>query len=245
MNGQRFNLILALDSSSRRLSFAIGGKLLGEIPHVETDKDFRHAETVVLKIDQLLKSSGLGLDKVDCLACGMGPGSFTGLRVGLAAVKAMMMARNLPCYSISTLDLIAENVRDIKGEEISSVRVLVDARQSRYYTALYKYDGHVFVKEGSDEILQIEGLISRIKGRTTLLGDGIPSFRASELAKELKFGIFFPESTWYPRASEIIRLVMENSPILKQVNIRNIEPAYLRSTEPEQRLMEMEKKRHA
>ena len=118
-----FNLILAMDSSSRRLTFALGG-LRHKTLHVDTDKDFRHAETIVVQIEHLMKRSGMSLDDVDCIACGIGPGSFTGLRVGLAAVKAILMSKNLACFTLSTLDLIAQNVLGMLDKKISCVRVL-------------------------------------------------------------------------------------------------------------------------
>ena len=237
------SLILALDSSSRSLTFAVGGKGR-KVQHAETDKDFRHAETVVLQIDRLMKTAGVRLDDVDCFACGIGPGSFTGLRVGLAAVKALMMSRRAVCFTISTLDLIAQNALEVQTGEHAHVHVLVDARQSRYYTAHYIWRDRQLIKQGADRILNIQEIIPNIKEGSVILGDGIPSFTSTDISKHLKGIKFLPNAAWYPRAAEIVQLVVEGSPLLTEADIRGLKPAYLRPTEPEERLLELEKRKN-
>ena len=237
------SLILALDSSSRSLTFAVGGQGR-KIEHIETDKDFRHAETVVLQIDHLMKAAGVRLDEVDCFACGIGPGSFTGLRVGLAAVKALMMSRRAICFTMSTLDLIAQNALGFQLGESSHAHVLVDARQSRYYTAHYVWRDRQLIKQGTDRILNIQEIIPNIKEESVILGDGIPSFTSTDISKHLKGIKFLPNTAWYPHAAEIVRLIVENSPLLTETDIRGLKPAYLRPTEPEERLLELEKRKN-
>ena len=242
-SAKNYNLILALDSSSRSLTFAVGGRIK-KIVHVETDKDFRHAETVVLQIDQLMKMAGVSLDDVDCLACGVGPGSFTGLRVGLAAVKALLMSRRAACLTMSTLDLIAQNALENLAGGISHVHVLVDARQSRYYTAHYVWQDGQLVKKGTDQILNIQEIIPKIKEGSVILGDGVPSFKSADASKHLKRIEFLPAAAWYPRAAEIVRLALEGSPLLAETDVRGLKPAYLRPTEPEERLLALEKRKN-
>ncbi|GEM_PF-569207 len=242
-SAKNYNLILALDSSSRSLTFAVGGRNK-KILHVETDKDFRHAETVVFQIDHLMKTAGVSLDDVDCLACGIGPGSFTGLRVGLAAVKALLMSRRASCLAMSTLDLIAQNALEKLTSKFSHVHVLVDARQSRYYTAHYVWQESRLVKQGADQILNIQEIIPKIKEGSVILGDGIPSFEPADVLKRLKNIEFLPSTTWYPRAAEIVRLTLEGSPLLTETDVRGLKPAYLRPTEPEERLLELEKRKN-
>lgn len=226
--------LLALDSSSKCLSFAVGGGGL-EIQELETDKDFRHAETIVTHIDLLLKKVHLNVSQLAGVACGIGPGSFTGLRVGLAAVKALMLSKNLPCFTISSLDLIAQNAAHLLGRDVAHVRVLVDARRSRYYTSGYSFNSGAFQKVGTDEIVEAEIIKDSIKEKTALLGDGLLTFPKNYLA-EKKDLVFLPGSSWYPRAVEIIKLAALRSSLLAQMSIHEVRPAYLVATEPEERL---------
>lgn len=237
MSGEK--IILALDSSSRSLSFAALGR--GARPcSVETGEDFRHAETVIPMIDRVLKKAGLRIDQIEALACGMGPGSFTGLRVGLAAIKAIMLARGIPCFVASSLDLIAFNAAEEIRNRPAVIRVLVDARRSRYYTAQYRLiDGDTLIKEDGDRILTTEEICSTLIKEAVFLGDGVVTFRSE--AGRLGFACealrFCPEKTWFPRAVNLIYFVQRGSPLLKSVSIEEVKPAYLRPTEPEERLM--------
>ena len=239
MTPNKSKLILALDSSSRRLTFAVGRG--GEdIISIDVDGDFRHAETIIQQIDVLLKKADVGLDEIDTLACGVGPGSFTGLRVGLAVTKALVMSKKNSCYVVSSLDVIARNaLENVKDSEISSIRVLVDARRSRYYTALYRYSiSEGLYKLGADTIMTAEALLTSIERNTVLLGDGLSTFPVnSSIVNQYKIRMLSEQAS-YPRASEIIKLVTEKSPFVKLVEISGISPAYLRPTEPEERLMD-------
>jgi len=234
--------VLALDSSSRRLTFAFRTPE-GKVSMVETDKNFRHAESVLPNIVDLLSTSELGLDSVGCIVVGIGPGSFTGLRVGLATVKALMLSRKIPCLTVSSLDVIAHNAVAHVGDECVRVRVLVDARRSRYYTALYECSHGVLTKLGPDQIIEADILRRSVRENTVFLGDGLGSFSLEGSDVGRKGVRLLPETTWYPRASVLAKLVEEDSPFLVPTSIRELKPAYLCLTEPEERLIREQRSR--
>lgn len=103
-------LILALDSSASPASAALleDGKILSEF-YINTKQT--HSQTLMPMVESVLRLSQRSLDDVDCLAVSAGPGSFTGVRIGVSCVKGLAMTRNIPCAGVSTLRAMAENAR--------------------------------------------------------------------------------------------------------------------------------------
>ena len=116
-------LIFALDSSASPASAALleDGKILSEF-YINTKQT--HSQTLMPMVEAVLRLSAKTLDDVDCLAVSAGPGSFTGVRIGVSCVKGLAMARNIPCAGVSTLRAMAENARDMDG----IVCAVMDAR---------------------------------------------------------------------------------------------------------------------
>ena len=99
-------LILGIETATERVSVAIGGHE-GVIGLFEVTKGRRHAETLVPAVEFVCRQSGIDLDEIGVVAVDVGPGMFTGMRVGLSAAKAMAQALRVPMIGISSLDLLA------------------------------------------------------------------------------------------------------------------------------------------
>jgi len=127
--------ILAVDTSATVASVAItdGERLAAEmiLNHKKT-----HSETLMPMIDTLFQSSEMKISDIDLFAVSNGPGSFTGLRIGVAAVKALAHACNKPVVGVSTLEAMAYNLPYADG----LIAPIMDARRNQVYTALYKYE---------------------------------------------------------------------------------------------------------
>lgn len=129
MNGLK---LLGIESSARAASAAVweDGRLLCE---GYVDAGLTHSETLLPVVDAMLRAAALTPDDVDSLAVAAGPGSFTGLRIGIAAVKGMAFARSLPCVPVSTLEALAYN---LLGRDCVACAVM-DARCKQVYTACF------------------------------------------------------------------------------------------------------------
>lgn len=116
-------LILALDSSAAPASAALleDGKILSEF-YINTKQT--HSQTLMPMVESVLKLTNKTLDDVTCMAVSAGPGSFTGVRIGVSCVKGLSMTRNIPCAGVSTLRAMAENARQLTG----IVCAVMDAR---------------------------------------------------------------------------------------------------------------------
>lgn len=162
--------ILALDTTAQVCTVAVteDKRLIAEMT-VNTGNT--HSETLLPLVEQILKISELSLDDIDCFACSTGPGSFTGVRIGVATIKGIAYGKNKPCVSVSTLDALAYNLAGYGG----ILCPVMNARRNQVYNALFEWDGEKIVRLCPDRALSIEELdeeLSVIGKKIYLSGDG-------------------------------------------------------------------------
>lgn len=147
-------LILGIESSAGPASAAVAGdgRLLGEF-FVNTKQT--HSQTLLPMVDALLKNLGLGCGDLDCIAVSNGPGSFTGVRIGVSCAKGMAMPNETPCCGVSTLECIAYGGAGLMGSVICAV---MDARCKQVYNALFRAGPEGLVRLTEDRALSIEDL---------------------------------------------------------------------------------------
>ncbi len=137
--------ILAIDTTAKTASVCVGKEENGSfipLSHWTSNCGFTHSETLLPMIDGCLSASGITADSLGNIAVSAGPGSFTGVRIGVACAKGIsfgLAARNIThsCTSVSSLAALAENVRNYHGYIVCPV---MDARRSQFYNALFKKD---------------------------------------------------------------------------------------------------------
>jgi tRNA threonylcarbamoyladenosine biosynthesis protein TsaB len=123
--------ILTFDTASEKLSAAI--RIESELFTITAGQGFKHSEKLLPAIDKLFEISGSSIDNIDLIGCTRGPGSFTGLRIGMATAKGLAYGKNIPMISVPTLDFYSYNLNFFDG----AVLPVIDARKNRFYTALY------------------------------------------------------------------------------------------------------------
>lgn len=146
--------ILVFDTSSDLLAAGVrksGGSLYG---HTETG--FRHSETLLPAIERCLSASSLTLRDIGLIACSRGPGSFTGLRIGMSTAKGLSLALGIPWVGVPTLDCIALGL----GMPERTVVPVLDARKNRLYAAIYR--GGLRTSEYLD--IAAEGILAAVDG---------------------------------------------------------------------------------
>jgi len=151
--------ILVFDTSTDVLS--VGAVKDGEAPRFKAERGFRHSETLLPTIEACLKDAGLALEELDLIACAKGPGSFMGLRIGLAAAKGLSLALGVPWVGVPTLDCMAYGRGGANGAGGVVVPVL-DARKNRLYAAIYRAG----TRQGEYLDISIEGLLQAVEGET-------------------------------------------------------------------------------
>lgn len=161
--------ILAIDSSSKPASASVvkDGKVLCE---VFVNNGLTHSKTLMPVIKSVMEHSESSLGEIDLCAVVTGPGSFTGVRIGVAAAKGICFNNDIPCVGISTLETMAYNLACVKGY----VCAVMDARCSQVYTATFKC-GNGVKRVTEDRAISIDDLIAHFKelnGDIYILGDG-------------------------------------------------------------------------
>jgi len=129
--------------------------------------DITHTKRLLPAIDKLLESAGWSPDNIDLVAVSLGPGSFTGLRIGLSVGKGIAVATKAEIIGVSTLEafafILAKKYKDLP------IRPVIDARKEEVYTAPFDHAGR---REGPDENIKPEALADKLEGKMVLAGDG-------------------------------------------------------------------------
>jgi tRNA threonylcarbamoyladenosine biosynthesis protein TsaB len=171
------------------------------------DSSTTHSRRLIQQVAQVMRDTGLSWQQLDGIAVTLGPGSFTGLRIGLSTAKGLAMAAGLPLLGVSTLDGLA---RQICAPAATLICALLDARKNEVYAAFYECnDVGVPIKTSADLVLKPEKLAALINKPTILIGDGGLAYH-DYFAKVLAdLAIFSPPASFFPRAATIGSLAVE------------------------------------
>lgn len=223
--------ILAIESSAKAASVCMveDGKILVE---AFLNCGLTHSVTIMPAVEWLLNMAGLTMDDIDRIAITEGPGSFTGLRIGMAAVKGLAWSRDIPCVGVSTLEAAAKGVAHIDG----TICAVMDARAGQVYNALFRAENGCLTRLCDDRAIKISELLEELPEKENILvcGDGTEVFM-----KEAGEGFrAAPENIRYQRASSVAFLAMEHD----AVSAKTLSPEYIRLPQAErERLERLEK----
>jgi tRNA threonylcarbamoyladenosine biosynthesis protein TsaB len=197
-------------------------------------RDETHSTRLVPAIQALLKEARLVLDEIDGMAVSLGPGSFTGLRVGLSAVKGLALAAERSVVGVPTLDALASNLPFTPYV----ICPILDARKGDVYSALYKDGGRGLVEQLTPyEVLSPLRLLEKIPLEETIfLGDGVEVY--GELIKE-RLGakaLFAPPHLRFLRGSTVAEIGLQRFKRGEQDDISSLVPIYVRPSDAEIKL---------
>lgn len=221
-------LILAFESSAKAGSAALmrDGKLLAE--YVQNGGQ-THSRTLMKMADDMLANCDLTPQDVDAVACAAGPGSFTGVRIGLSAAKGFAWAGELPCYGVSTLEAMAYGVLPFEG----IICCAMDARRSQVYNALFRSDGETLIRLTEDRAISIEELradLSNLHEKKILVGDGAELCYNTLKDVELRLA---PEHLRHQRASGVAICAVHMAQSGENGDGSALTPNYLRLSQAE------------
>lgn len=214
--------LLAIDTSTDYLSLAVlnGDKVLARI-HKKAPRS--HSSLLMAMIDKVLKRSKTPLYRLDGFCISAGPGSFTGLRIGVTTIKGLSLVTGKPIAAVPTLDAIAENGRKNCG----ILCVVLDARKNKVYASIYKSDGKCLKKISKPLLLSVDELLKKLEGydRVFFLGDYAEKIK--DLLPRAKIAV----KSWQPRPEVVGRIGAEYFKEKKFVNAEDLEPLYIYSKE--------------
>jgi len=161
-------LVLGVETSTMQGGAALVGED-GLRSEYTLNVEATHSERLLPTIERMLRDAGIGLDALAGLAVSIGPGSFTGLRIGLSTIKGLAYATGLPVVGVPTLEALACTV-PFAREQICPV---LDARKQEVYAALFRCEQGQLVQIMEDAAMSPEALCAKIRRPTIFLGDGL------------------------------------------------------------------------
>ena len=232
-------LILAFETSAKAGSVALldGDRLLGESYQ---NTGLTHSQTIMAMAEALIAHCGYTPQDVEAVAVAEGPGSFTGVRIGVAAAKGFAWGRELPCYGVSTLEAMALNLGAWQGY----VLPVMDARRSQVYNALFRVEGGKLTRLTEDRAISLEDLAAEIKNLEEpvfLVGDG--SILCYNTLKGTVPGLVLPpEHRMHQRAAGVGLAAFGKIKAGQIGDGASLSPNYLRLSQAERERLAREKK---
>lgn len=232
-------IVLAVDTASSCSSVALtaGGPQDGNLlATISLNAKVTHSRRLLTGIDWLLKESEISSSEIDGFAVGLGPGSFTGLRIGMATMKGLATAMNKPLLGVSTLDGLAFTC---SGN--TPLCVLLDARKKEVYRRWYQKDSWgMYRPNGSIEALSPDALASEITMPCQLVGDGIRACGATLKGRVEEFIEIAPLPLHYINAASIAFLCCEQLQNNERLELESAVPLYVRASDAELSLLQKE-----
>lgn len=219
--------ILGIDTTATACSVALySDRLLAQesVLHGPT-----HSQTLLPFVKKVLEDGGCTLGELDLISISAGPGSFTGLRIGISAVKGLAFSDSIPCVGVSTLEALATNARILEGFTVCPV---MDARRSEFYNALFRIENGVPIRLTEDRAISGENLAAECASFSKLivLGDGAEKFSAMFPGF---LAALAPEDIRYQNGESVCLVGLRDHERGKTVSCNDLSPAYLRLPQAE------------
>ena len=231
-------LILAFETSAKAGSVALlqDGKLLGESYQ---NTGLTHSQTLLAMAEDMLGSCGLTPQQVQAVAVAAGPGSFTGVRIGVAAAKGFAWGLEIPCCGVSTLEAMAENLGIYDG----FVLPVMDARRNQVYNALFSAEAGTLTRIREDRAISLEELaedLRQLDQPIFLVGDG-SVLTYQTLKDRIPNLVLPPEHRMHQRAAGVAVVAQKMLAQGESCDAAALQPNYLRLSQAERERLEREK----
>ncbi|MCG2713827.1 MAG: tRNA (adenosine(37)-N6)-threonylcarbamoyltransferase complex dimerization subunit type 1 TsaB [Candidatus Omnitrophica bacterium] len=173
-------------------------------------------------IQRVLTVLGLKIADIDYFACGLGPGSFTGMRIGLATVKGLSVVRDKPVIGVSSLDILAKNVLAEDSLIVSSL----DAGRGLIYCSSYNIEHGILKRKSKYALLTLDEFISKFNHKPIILGSAVSLYR-EKLLSSIKGARVLDKDHWRLQAHNLIDLALTKIKARQFSSALTIKPIYL------------------
>ncbi len=212
--------ILGVDTTTKFLCLGIydGSKIY----EYSLESGIKHSALLVPTIKRVLDVLGWHIRDIDYFACGLGPGSFTGMRVGLSTIKGLSWSLDKPIIGISSLDILARNASRLGGYIVPAI----DAKRGLIYCSIYRIKNGALKRIAPYLLLNEGEFLKKIPKNSIVLADAINLYK-EDILRKIKGIKILDKDYWYPKAHNIIKLALERIEDKKFNNAFKIKPIYL------------------
>lgn len=222
-------IILGIDTSAKTSTMAVCSSdkvIVSGAVHTQ----LTHSQTLLPMVKSMLDSSSISLEGVDAFAVSIGPGSFTGLRIGISAIKGFAYALDKPCIGVSSLEALAYNMRGFKGK----ICAVMDARRSQVYNAVFEFDGDNLMRLCDDRVIMIDELGDELKEFSPdedihIVGDGADIVMEQLVQKNL---VIAPPHLKFQLGSSVCAAAFKGD----RISAQELSPSYLRIPQAQREL---------
>ena len=221
--------LLAVDTSGLGCSVAVTteDRLLAELNLRNNETNSKHLMSI---IESLLRIAGMKLSELDAFVVSRGPGSFTGLRIGLSTVKGLALSLGKPLVGVSSLDALAQGAVHMGQKNICA---MIDARKDEVFTALYTADGPLLRKISEERLVGLADLARDIDEETLFVGSGAERYRDLIRERAGQLAVFQDDSFNHVRAEMVASLGFKEMARSATLDLSDISASYIRKSDAE------------
>ncbi len=220
--------ILGIETSTRTGGVAVVSEQ-GVVAQYTLNIEVTHSERLMATVDRVLNDTHMKISKLDGFAVAIGPGSFTGLRIGISTVKGLAFSTGKPVAAVPTLKALAWNL----PHAACPICPLLDARKHEVYAALYAFEGSVLRQVLPERVVALSRLAEQLSARTIFTGEAAHLFR-KEINQAFGDAAFFaPRTATLPSAASVAEIGMDMIKNGEQSDPDSLVPMYIRRPEAE------------
>jgi tRNA threonylcarbamoyladenosine biosynthesis protein TsaB len=223
--------ILAIETSTMLGGVAIMGDTEGLIIETRLNVKRTHSERLMTEVEHALKQAGMVVSDIDVFGVAIGPGSFTGLRIGLSTVKGFSYATGRPIVSVPSLEAFAWNF----PYSVHPVCPLLDARRKEVYAAVFRWEDNGFVRVVSEQSVRLSDLLRNLQGPVLFAGEGAGLYREAILEIKGGHALFPPPHSSVPSPANVAYLGLKKALQGDFSEPVSLVPLYLRKSEAERK----------
>ena len=225
--------LLAIETSTMLGGIAVIDNVSGLFSEVRLNVKSTHSERLMTEIDHILKQSGVEITDIDVFAVAIGPGSFTGLRIGLSTTKGFSFATGKPIVAVPTLEALAWNLPYCPYP----VCTLLDARKKEVYAALFHWEEHNFARLIDEASLKIDVLLEKInrssQGKVVFTGEGALLYKENIIGAMKEKAAFPPHEKMMPSPANVASIGIQKALRGEFSEPLSLVPFYIRRSEAE------------
>jgi tRNA threonylcarbamoyl adenosine modification protein YeaZ len=212
--------ILGIDTSTKFLCLGLSDDRKIYEYNLEVERALSTLLSVTIK--RSLDALGWKASDIDYFACGLGPGSFTGIRVGVAAIKGLSWVTHKPVIGVSSLDIIAGNARNPDQPVVT----IIDAKRNLIYCGIYKIKNGALIRTAPYMLLTETEFLKKVPRNAIITGDALNLYK-EKILRYVKGAKLLEKDYWYPKAHNIIELALDKVKEKKFSDSFKIKPIYL------------------